>query len=56
VDDGPASGWSGVECDIDEYAEKDRLHFGPTDTNNDGQVDPGELGAATRRLQGAKPK
>jgi Ca2+-binding EF-hand superfamily protein len=41
---------------IDEYAEKDRHHFGPTDTNNDGRVDASELGAALRRFQGGKPQ
>ncbi len=35
---------------IDEYAEKDRHRFGPTDTNNDGRVDPNELGAALKRF------
>nr|MBC8874928.1 proprotein convertase P-domain-containing protein [Planctomycetota bacterium] len=41
---------------IDEYAEKDRQRFGSTDTNNDGRVDASELGAAMKRLQGAKPE
>jgi len=41
---------------IDEYAEKDRQHFGPTDANKDGRVDASELGAAMRRFQGVKPK
>lgn len=39
---------------IDEYAEKDRHHFAPTDTNNDGRVDANELGAALSRSQGGR--
>ena len=38
----------------DEYAEKDRKHFGRSDTNKDGKVDLAELQAALKALQGVE--
>ena len=40
---------------IDEYEEKDRQYFQPSDTNKDGRVDVQELDAAIKKLtDGAK--
>ena len=41
---------------IDELAEKDRKSFGMADANKNGELDAGELDAAMKRQQEAKPK